>query len=165
MEGGQVHLVDVSEIDIGEGRFTVIVCGGRDYWDQDHTWGHLDSLLLYRPDLEAGIVVEGGATGADTLARGWAEARGIEVVTIPAEWRKYGVSAGPIRNRRMLETTNPHLVLALPGGRGTNNMARQADQAGVPTIHILPWEIEEKMGTTCSVEAAVFREVRGEGQR
>lgn len=47
------------------------------------------------------IIVEGGATGVDSMAREWAEARGIAVIEIRADWKKYGRAAGPKRNDAM----------------------------------------------------------------
>ena len=64
-------------------------------------------------------IIEGYAKGADTLAGEWALARNIHLLTYPANWRKDGKAAGPIRNVRMLEEGHPDLVLAFPGGRGT----------------------------------------------
>jgi ABC-type Fe3+-hydroxamate transport system substrate-binding protein len=46
---------------------------------------------------------------------------------------KYGPSAGPIRNGRMLEY-KPDLVIAFPGGRGTANMVKQARKAGIAVV-------------------------------
>ncbi len=50
---------------------------------------------------------EGGARGADRLARVWAQLGGIEVETHPAQWERDGKAAGPIRNRAMLVNGRP----------------------------------------------------------
>jgi hypothetical protein len=83
-------------------------------------------------------IIEGGARGADKLARQWAEDRGVPVATYPAEWDRHGVSAGPIRNRQMLEDGKPDMVLAFPGGKGTANMVEQAHRAGVLVVRYPP---------------------------
>jgi hypothetical protein len=49
-----------------------------------------------------------------------------------AQWKKHGRAAGPIRNQRMLDKGKPDLVVAFPGGRGTADMIRRAERAGVP---------------------------------
>jgi predicted Rossmann-fold nucleotide-binding protein len=41
--------------------------------------------------------------------------------------------AGPIRNRLMLDL-GAHAVLAFPGGAGTANMVRIAQEADVPVL-------------------------------
>src|SRR3990167_8220903 len=81
------------------------------------------------------LLIEGGAAGADRLAREWAESLGILVETVPAEWDKWGKAAGAIRNRVMLQKA-PDLVIAFAGCRGTADMMRQARAAGVPVIEI-----------------------------
>ncbi|WP_442786135.1 SLOG family protein [Methylorubrum sp. SL192] len=88
---------------------------------------------------EKGInkVIQGGATGADALARGWARDRGIIFDSYIADWG-WSRRAGPIRNARMLADGKPHLVIAFPGGRGTADMIRQAEAAGVPVVRVQP---------------------------
>jgi len=108
----------------------VIVCGGRDYDDQRRAYEVLDQQM---PTIS--LVIEGGARGADTLARMWADLRRVDCLTVPANWDRDGFSAGPRRNTRML-TYSPDLVIALPGGRGTANMIGQARKAGVKVIEV-----------------------------
>lgn len=108
----------------------VIVCGGRDYDDRARVYAELDALS---PD----VVIEGGANGADYCAYRWVrEKRGCEGwERYEAEWDKHGRGAGPLRNQRMLDEGKPDLVLAFPGGRGTADMVRRAERAGVPVKH------------------------------
>lgn len=113
----------------------LIVCGGRTYADVQC----VDMTLDWLADVNGPLtVIEGSATGADTLARNWVAKRsGNSVVTEPANWLKYGKAAGPLRNTRMLELHKPEIVVAFPGGRGTMNMIRQAIAAGVPVYHFM----------------------------
>lgn len=106
----------------------VLVCGGRDYHDFDAAFHALDTLHGRRP---VTTVIHGAAQGADNLAGRWAEARGIACQKFPADWETHGKAAGHIRNRKMLYE-HPDLVVAFPGGRGTANMVKQAEQQGVP---------------------------------
>lgn len=110
----------------------LLVCGGRDYCDDDYVFESLDKVLSKRRVV---LVIHGGAAGADTLADDWAKARGIEVMAFPVfpdEWKTVGSKAGPLRNTRMLRDGKPDGVVAFPGGRGTADMVRQAKSAGVP---------------------------------
>jgi hypothetical protein len=68
------------------------------------------------------LIIEGGALGADRLAREWAEVSGVSVQTFEAEWKRFGRRAGPLRNKRMLDEGRPDGVVAFPGGAGTANM-------------------------------------------
>ena len=55
----------------------------------------------------------------------------MAALAYPANWKKHGRAAGPIRNKQMLEEAKPDLVIAFPGGAGTANMVKQAREAGV----------------------------------
>ena len=109
----------------------VIVCGGRNY-NGDHEWNRVMEVLGRLHDQHPiTAVIEGGATGADMLARSWAEMHKVKCVTVPADWKKHGPAAGPIRNLRMLTDFAPDLGVAFPGGRGTADMMRQARDNGI----------------------------------
>ncbi len=118
-----------AHVDPGPGPHRVLVCGGRDYADEKAVW-----LALSLAHENGGIdeIIEGGARGADTLARCWARRCGITVRTFPAEWDRYGKAAGYRRNAQMLAEGRPHYVVAFPGGRGTENMIGIAAAAGIP---------------------------------
>lgn len=89
-------------------------------------------------------LIEGGALGADRLARRWAyTVGGITVETFPADWGAHGKAAGPIRNQRMIDEGKPDVVLAFPGGRGTADMIRRAEAAGIRVIRFTAPDIEE----------------------
>lgn len=108
----------------------VLVCGGRDYRDVLTVGTTLGGIHL---NGGIDVIIEGGATGADDLARRYAEWQGIQVETYPADWT-LGKAAGPIRNRQMLEEGRPDLVVAFEGGAGTRNMVKQARRAGVRVL-------------------------------
>src|SRR5258707_10540748 len=113
----------------------VLVCGGREYENAAFLFRMLDSLHVLHQFRD---LMQGGARGADALAKRWA-GKHPEIVQweYKAEWNKYGKAAGPIRNRRMLEWL-PDLVVAFPGDTGTANMVEQARAAGVEVIEPKP---------------------------
>lgn len=88
-------------------------------------------------------LVSGHARGADTFAEQYAAEKGIQIQVFPAEWKKYGRAAGPIRNRAMLEYAKEEtpVVAAFWDGesRGTGNMQKQAKAAGAE-CHIFSYE-------------------------
>jgi len=119
----------------------VLVCGGRDFSETQRACTCLDRL---RVSHSIETVIDGGARGADGIASFWARSRGLENVTFKADWRTHGKAAGPIRNQRMIDEGKPDLVVAFPGGRGTADMVRRAEAAGVPVIAArLPSQTEE----------------------
>lgn len=111
----------------------VLVCGGRDYADQATLFGALDMLAERGP---INSIIQGGASGADKLARMWAITRNEHIDEYPADWRTHGKAAGPIRNQRMLDEGKPDLVMAFPGGRGTADMVRRAKAANLHVIEV-----------------------------
>jgi hypothetical protein len=93
----------------------------------------LDALKKEFSDL---IIIQGEAKGADSLARDWAHRSKVMTLSFPANWKAFGKSAGFLRNIQMLEEGNPDLVVAFPGGRGTEMMCEIAEKAGVPVRKI-----------------------------
>lgn len=114
----------------------VLTCGGRDFFDKRFAFNALDLLHSKTP---VSVVIEGGAHGADSLGRKWAEAHGIPVLTFPVDWELHGSRAGPIRNHKMLRDGRPDMVVAFPGGRGTAHMVKISQAAGVRV-----WNLAEK---------------------
>lgn len=109
----------------------VLVCGGRDYADEEHLTAVLDRLYAADPEM---CIIHGGAPGADTMAGQWAKERGLPVLQCDANWVYYGKAAGPIRNQWMLQYGQPDLVVAFPGGRGTADMVTRAKLAGIANL-------------------------------
>ncbi|CAB4194495.1 Mycobacteriophage D29, Gp61 [uncultured Caudovirales phage] len=102
----------------------ILVCGGRTYFDR---FNFSAAMLQLRPWFAPKFcIIEGGAPGADTLARDWALENTVPLLEFPANWRNMGRSAGTIRNTWMLDFGLPDLVVAFPGAAGTANMVQQA---------------------------------------
>ena len=97
----------------------IIVCGGRDY----ENYGYLSRVLdLLHSKIGIKELHHGDARGADRLAGHWARENGIPEIRHPADWKRDGRAAGPIRNERMLKAAKPTRVIAFPGGNGTAHM-------------------------------------------
>lgn len=90
-------------------------------------------------------VVSGCAPGVDTFAIDWALENNILVARFPAEWSKYGRSAGFRRNFQMAEYASewapgrPGQLIALWDGksRGTKHMIEVGKKSGLTT-----WVVE-----------------------
>lgn len=114
----------------------VLVCGGRDFTDKLFLYSRLDSLHAH---IGIDVLIEGNAKGVDRIAGYWARRRGIENQKFPADWKKYGNAAGPIRNKQMLIEGKPDLVVAFRGGKGTTDMVKIANKAGVEIMEVGGW--------------------------
>ena len=71
-------------------------------------------------------VISGGARGADRLGEQWARSHGIPFQVFPADWDKWGKSAGYVRNKQMAEVAEALIALWDGESRGTNDMIWQA---------------------------------------
>jgi hypothetical protein len=110
------------------------VCGGRSFSDQRFLEGALDDVHARHGPFS--VVIDGDARGANQMAGDWARARAIENRKFAADWAGLGRKAGPIRNQRMLDEGAPDLVIAFPGGRGTADIVRRAEAAGVVVLKV-----------------------------
>ena len=99
-----------------------IIAGGRDY-----RLSYED--LLYLSELNITEVVSGGSRGADTDGETYAGMTDIPLKKFPADWNKYGKSAGYRRNVEMAEYAEA--VVLFPGGKGTNHMFDIAKKFGL----------------------------------
>ena len=109
----------------------IVVTGGRWYSDVQTVFRVLDLLSPSR-------VAEGGAKGADELAREWCAVRKIDCSTYHADWSAHGDAAGPIRNRTMLEEERPDAVIAFPGNAGTHDCVARARSMGLVVLEVTP---------------------------
>lgn len=111
----------------------LLICGGRDYTDQGKMYAFLDEL---KKNMPIDAIIEGDARGADRLAGFWARKNKIDNLKYKADWDKHGKAAGILRNRQMLDEGKPDMVIAFPGGRGTENMVYIAREAGVEVVEV-----------------------------
>lgn len=114
----------------------ILICGDRNYTDFGEIGHFLQSLLLeFKPNEVT--VIEGGCTGADSIAGFAAKGLGMNVIEEKADWNKYGKSAGPIRNQLMLDKYKPNLIVAfhndLEHSKGTKDMVERAKNQGFYT--------------------------------
>ena len=112
----------------------ILVTGSRDWDDAKQV---SDALLDATKDICEPITLVSGAcpTGADKFAEDYAKLWGWTIERYPADWNTYGRSAGPIRNKVMVES-NPDICLAFiknnsKGASGTANLARSK---GINTV-------------------------------
>jgi hypothetical protein len=117
----------------------VLVCGGRNYTDQEVVDSVLDNILRkyerYGQEREDLVILHGAATGADTCAKRWAEKRNIRQRAMPADWSVHGKAAGPKRNEEMANL-RPVLCVAFPGGRGTADMVRRCKAKKIRVVEV-----------------------------
>jgi hypothetical protein len=110
----------------------VLITGGRDFSDRKLLY---ETLTRLHSQHKFTALIHGDARGADRLGGEWASSMGIPVEAFPADWKKHGKAAGPIRNATMLKA-RPDMLVAFPGGRGTADMVQKAEAAGLPVTKV-----------------------------
>lgn len=123
----------------------VVIFGGRNFgnlYNKDKTSEEnlteyrwimkcLDDYLKLNPNLH---IITGMATGVDLVAYDFAIQHELGVSKFPANWNRYGRSAGTKRNKQMIVDGKPDVGLAFPGGPGTRNMKQQLNKAGIKIL-------------------------------
>jgi len=107
----------------------LLFTGGRKY-SGVHAFTEAMKSFPYLSQID--FTIQGGARGADTVARQWSEYEGIYSVTLDALWHFHGNKAGPHRNQKMLDLFKPDYCIALPGGTGTADMVRRCRLLNMP---------------------------------
>lgn len=129
----------------------VLICG-------DRNWENYSRLLACvrkaNDTEEIQVVIEGECRGADLMGRRAAEAIGLSadsftLLPFPADWNRYKLAAGPIRNQQMLDEGKPTEVWAfhdtIEQSVGTKDMVNRALKAGLKVYLITStsWKLLE----------------------
>lgn len=105
--------------------FKVIIAGSRDYSDYKELKQRCD-FLLSKVQPHSVEIVSGGARGADSLGERYASERGYSCTRFPAQWHKFGRSAGYKRNLQMAEYADALIAFPLGKSVGTRHMIKTA---------------------------------------
>jgi hypothetical protein len=116
--------------------YKVIICGDRNYIHAERIRREIRKLKRWceRQDYTL-LVIEGGAPGADRLAKHEGHREGVHVAEVDALWYSLGRPAGPIRNE-VMALLEPAEIVAFhkdyENSKGTKNMLRLAKKLGIP---------------------------------
>ena len=97
----------------------VIIAGGRDF----QNWGYFCNTMSKWGYIITEVVC-GDAAGADTIGARWANNNNIPIKHFPAEWDRYGKSAGYIRNAEMGEYADALIAFWNGHSTGTKHMIK-----------------------------------------
>lgn len=107
----------------------VLIAGSRGYTDYGEACRHINKCLESVSDSDI-IIISGGAYGADKLGERYAAENGYKIEKHLPDWKRYGRSAGIIRNREMMIEAD--LVICFWDGesRGRRSMVEFSKRLG-----------------------------------
>lgn len=112
----------------------ILVTGSRDWTDFDTIY-----MALYGMPKNT-VIINGACKGADKLSTEVSRLLGFEYREYPADWKRWNLAAGPIRNRAMYDKEQPDLVIAfhpdISKSKGTKDMVKYAKSKGCPIVYI-----------------------------
>ena len=117
-----------------------IVAGGREFKDEALMDAVLQTLLC-DPYCEYGMpyddveIVSGMAQGADMMAVEWATVRFVKCHEMHADWSRYKLAAGHIRNAEMAEFSDSLIAFWDGESKGTKSMIDLALKGGLD-VHV-----------------------------
>lgn len=107
-----------------------IIAGSRSITEYDTLLSAIEEI-----DFEITTVISGGAKGVDSLGEWFAEDNGIPLEIFPADWARFGRSAGYIRNQEMADNAEACLILWDGKSKGSLHMNNIAVKKGLK-VHL-----------------------------
>ena len=111
-------------------KYRVIIGGCRDFAAYELLKERCDYYLQNQKPEDI-VIVSGHASGADALGERYAQERGFQLETYPADWKAHGRAAGPIRNAQMAAVADALIAFWDGKSRGTKNMIDTATKRGL----------------------------------
>ncbi len=133
----------------------ILICGSR-------RWGHRELIRRELAKLPTDTIIIHGdcPTGADHIADAiWRQIGQLAPEKFPADWKKHGKAAGPIRNQQMIDEGKPDRAIAFffasgadadPSSPGTADMLRRVRAAGIPVLCVR-WIVSHSLSGTSDV--------------
>jgi hypothetical protein len=108
----------------------LIIAGSRTF----SNYNMLKTSILTNYSLESLEIISGGARGADSLGERFAHEHSLKIHRYPAQWDKYGKSAGYRRNEQMALNADACIVFWDGTSRGTQHMINLCEKHGLPCV-------------------------------
>lgn len=110
----------------------IVVAGSRNFDDYTVAKEYIDMCICRIKKEHTLVFVSGGCRGADMLGEHYAKENGYEIERYPADWKKHGRAAGPIRNRHMAEISDYVICFWDGKSAGTKSVIEYAKELGKP---------------------------------
>lgn len=112
----------------------LLIFGSRTFQDRNRLSAEVSKLIKKKGwNLKKLEIVAGGAPGADTLGKEWAQQNAIIYTEFAANWDLYGNKAGPLRNEVQGEYCAFNYAIGFWDGhsRGTAHMISVCEEKSI----------------------------------
>ena len=123
--------------------FKVIIAGSRGFSNYKLLWEKCNEYLREKRKNYNIIIISGGARGADTLGEKYAQDEGFSLEVFPANWNKFGKSAGFRRNEQMAEVADALIAFWDGKSHGTKHMIEIMENKNL-LVKIVNYETSDK---------------------
>lgn len=116
--------------------YHILIAGTRSFDDYELLKKVCDTTFPILSEIGDIVIVSGAASGADRLGERYAYENNYKVLRFPADWKKHGKAAGPIRNAEMAAVADFFILFWDGCSAGSKNMLVNAQKHAVPGIVI-----------------------------
>ena len=111
----------------------ILIGGGRNFNDYEYLEKSVDEFISETfPDEKEITIISGAARGADRLGEAYSLARKYNLERYPADWDKYGKSAGFRRNEDMVKIADAAIMFWDGSSHGTKHAIEISREKGIP---------------------------------
>ena len=103
----------------------IVVAGSRDYENYEEVKTYIEACIRELQKKNTLIFLSGGCRGVDMLGERYAKENGFPIERYPANWKKYGKSAGPKRNLQMVRICDGVICFWDGKSKGTDGHTKQ----------------------------------------
>ena len=123
--------------------FKVIIAGSRGFSNYKLLKEKCNEYLREKRKEYNIIIISGGARGADTFGEKYAQDEGFSLEVFPANWNKFGKSAGFIRNEQMAEVADALIAFWDGKSHGTKHMIEIMENKKL-LVRVVNYETSDK---------------------
>ncbi len=116
--------------------YHILIAGTRSFDDYELLKKVCDNTFHILSEIGDIVIVSGAASGADRLGERYAYENNYKVLRFPADWKKHGKAAGPIRNAEMAAIADFFILFWDGCSAGSKNMLINAQKHAMPGIVI-----------------------------
>jgi len=111
--------------------FKVVIAGSRGFSNYKLLKETCDKYLREKKKTHNIVIISGHARGADSLGEKYASDEDLDLEIYPADWKKYGKSAGFMRNEQMADIADAVIAFWNGESHGTKHMIDIAEEKGL----------------------------------